>query len=104
MIDLSDFLIPYPLIVAICVAVIVTTLMVLRRIERQSRGKWWLMVTAWSWLGLSYLFGWRGWINEVSRISMLRAGLFLLALAIILHLLDYLKVFKVIRGNKSKSA
>lgn len=104
MIDLSGFLIPYPVSITACLAVIIALLVVQRQQTKLDHDIAWLMIMAWSWLGFSYIGGWLGFIDEGSRIAMLRAGVFILAMSTLLHLVQIILKARRTRGNKPKSA
>lgn len=101
MIDLSSFLIPYPVMIATCLAVIITLLIVQHQQPKLDHDIAWLMIVAWGWLGFSYMGGWIGFIDEGSRIAMLRAGLLLLGMSTLLHLVQNTLKVRRTRGNQS---
>ena len=99
MIDLSDFLLPYPFIITACLSVVIGLIMTLRQSPEIDHDIAKLMLVAWSWLLLAYLFGWFGFVNNESRAAMLRAGLFLLAWSSLLHLIENYKKAKQEHGH-----
>lgn len=95
MIDLSDWLLPYPFIIGACLTVIIGLIMTLRKSSGFDHGITKLMLLAWTWLGLSYLLGWLSVISDDSRVAMLRAGVFILAIATMLHLIELIRVRRI---------